>query len=214
MTPSFWSNVQVAIQSALSAPITIDDITQANPGVVSYTGNDPVNGNFILISALGMHQLDQRVARIANVDSVGNTFELEGIDTTGFDSFTSGTAEVVTFGNSLSSAVGVQASGGDYETVDVTTVHDAVRKIVPTVASALSYNFDCLWDPSDPALLAFKAASDTKETRCVRFTFSDGRIFVFSGYVGASLAPTGGAQESVKTSVSVTAFGRPSAYSS
>lgn len=217
MTPSFWSNVQVAIQSALSTAVTIDAISKANPGLIEYTdagASDPANGAYVLLSVNGMHQLDQRVVRVANVDTVADDFESEGVDTTSFDTFSSGTFQVITFGTTLSSAVGINASGGDYETADITTIHDSTRKVVPTVASPLTYTFDCLWDPSDTALAALKAASDAKSTRAVKFTFSDGRIFVFNGYVGASLAPTGGAQEAVRTSVTITAYGRPTAYSS
>lgn len=214
MTPSYWSNVQVAIQSALAAAVTIDTMSKANPCVVEYTGTDPTNGDFVLLNVNGMHQMDQRVVRVANVDTATDDFETEGVDTTLFGTFSSGTFQVITFGTSLAAAVGIQASGGEFETADITTIHDSVRRIAPTVASPLSYTFDCLWDPSDAALLALKSASESKATRAVKFTFSDGRIFVFSGYIGCSLAPTGSAQEAVRTSVTITAYGRPTAYSS
>lgn len=214
MTPSYWSNVQVSIQSALAAAITLTAITKANPGVATYTGTDPVTGDYILLDVDGMHQVDNMAVRAAAVDGTGNTFELEGVNTTSFNTFSSGTGQVITFGTTLAAAVGIQASGGDYETADITTIHDSTRKVVPTVASPLQFTFDCLWDPSDAALLALKSASDSKVTRAIKFTFSDGRIFVFSGYIGCSLSPTGSAQEAVKTTVTITAYGRANAYSS
>lgn len=212
MAIKFWSGVGVAIQSALAAAQTITGITQANPGVVSSAGTLPANGDFVLLTVQGMHQLDQRVVRVANVGA--GTFELEGVDTSLFDAFSSGTFEVITFGTTLTKAAGVNASGGDFEFSDLTTIHDNIRKSAPTVASPMQYNFDCFWDPSDAALIALKAASDSKSTRAVRFTFADGSIFVFSGFIGASMAPTGTAQDTVKTAVNITANGRPTTYAS
>jgi len=69
MAAKFWSNVAVAIESALSAAQTIDAITKANPGVVTYQGADPTNGQVALHTIQGMHQLDGRPVRIANVNA-------------------------------------------------------------------------------------------------------------------------------------------------
>jgi hypothetical protein len=91
MAAKKWSKVQVAIQSALAAAISITAITKANPGVATYSGVDPVNGDYAILRVQGMHQLNKRVVRFANVNGAGNTVELEGIDTTLFDTFTSGT---------------------------------------------------------------------------------------------------------------------------
>lgn len=217
MAAKFWSNVSVGIQSALATAVTITGITKASPGVVSYTdagSSDPANGAYVLLTIQGMHQLDQRVVRVANVSAGSDTFELEGVDTSLFDTFSSGTFQVITFGTTMTSAAGINASGGDYETADLTTIHDNTRKIAPTVASALQYTFDMFWDPADAALVALKAASDAKTTRAIKFTFADGSLFLFSGYVGASLAPTGSAQDTVKTSVLISAYGRPTTYAS
>ena len=213
MAAKFWSNVTVAVQSALASAVTIDSgaggVTAANPAVVSYSGTDPTDGDYVLFSAQGMSQLDGMIGKVGSVNTGADTFNALGIDSRGFDTFSSGSFQVITFGNSMTNAVGISASGGDYETADVTTIHDTVRKLVPTVASALQYTFECLWDPADAGLAALKAASDAKDQLAIRFTFSDGTVFVFSGYVGCSMAPTGSAQEAVKTTVTITAFGRP-----
>jgi len=76
--------------------LTVTGVTQANPGVLSYTGTDPANGDdFDLSGIVGMTQLNGRRVRVANVNAGANTFELtandgSGIDTTGFGSYTSG----------------------------------------------------------------------------------------------------------------------------
>lgn len=211
---SKWSNVAVAVQSALAAAITISGITKANPGVVSYTGTDPSNGDYVILTVQGMYQLDGRVVRVANVNGAGNTFELEGVDTTSFDTFSSGTFEVITFGTTLSTLTGLTASGGDFDFEDITTIHDSIRRQVPGLPNPSTYSFDSIWDVADAGLVALKTASDNQAKRAVRFTFANGQKMLLTGYIGATLLPTGSAQEVVKTAVVITADGKPTVYSS
>jgi len=82
------------------------------------------------------------------------------------------------------------------------------------LASPISYSFENIWDVSDAGLVALKSASDTKAQRAFKFTFADGQIMVFNGYVGATLLPGGNAQDLVTTSVVITMFGAPTYYSS
>ncbi|MBL8469641.1 phage tail tube protein [Methyloversatilis discipulorum] len=207
-----WSGVAVAVQSALATALVVTAISKASTGVVSYTGTDPSNGAFVLIKAEGMHQVDNRVFRIANVNGAGDTFELEGENTTGYDTFLSGTAEVITFGINAATFTGVTASGGDFEFIDITTIHDNVRKQIPNVASPATYAFESLWDPADPGLAALKEASDNQSQRAFRLAFQNGYKLVGTGYIGATLLPTGNAQDKVVTSVVITLFGRPTLY--
>ncbi|TVO75139.1 phage tail tube protein [Sedimenticola selenatireducens] len=211
-SPKIWSNVQVAMQSVLATADTITGITKANPGVVTSTGHGILDGEYVVLTSVGMSQLDQRVVRAANVTA--NTFELEGVDTTNFDTFTSGSCQVITFGTTFGTIKSLSGSGGDFSFVDTTTIHDSVATQIPGIASASTYSFDNIWDVADAGLIAMKAASDTKAKRAFKFTFSDGQIMVFNGYVGASLLPTGSAQDLVTTSSVVTMYGTPTYYAS
>lgn len=207
-----WSSVGVAMQSALATAVVITGISKASPGVVSYTGTDPANGDYVLLDVEGMYQLDGRVVRVANVNSAGNTFELEGVDTTLFDTFVSGSAQVLTFGINLTTAINMTGSGGDFDFIDVTTVHDTNKKQIPGLPNPATYTFDNIWDVADTALIAMKNASDNQQQRAMRFTFANGQKMVFVGYIGASLLPGGSAQDKVTTSVTITMFGKPTYY--
>lgn len=209
-TATKWSNIAVAVQSALAAAKTITAITKANPGVVSSTAHGYANGDYVRITAQGMWQVDSMVVRVAN--QAANTFELEGVDTTLFDTFTSGSAELITYGTTLSTATNISASGGDFDFIDTTTIHDNVKKQIPGLANPATFSFENIWDVSDAGLKALKTASDSQAQRAVRFTFANGQKLVFTGYIGASLLPTGGAQELVKTSAVITMFGKPNVY--
>ena len=70
-----WSNVAVAMQSALATAVTITGITKASPGVVTYTGTDPSNGDYVFLSVSGMHQL----TGTADI-TLGHGTDMVGID--------------------------------------------------------------------------------------------------------------------------------------
>jgi hypothetical protein len=213
-TASLWKAVGVAVQSALATALTITGITKASPGVVTYTGTDPANGDYVKLTVVGMYQLDGVIARVAGVDTGANTFQLEGIDTTLYDTFVSGTAEVITFGTNLTTATSINASGGDFDFIDVTTIHDNVKKQIPGLPNPATYTMDLLWDPSDAAFTELKDASDNQQQLAVRFTFANGKKVLFLGYVGFSGLPVGSAQDKVTTQAVITGFGKPTVYAS
>jgi heptaprenylglyceryl phosphate synthase len=78
--------------------LTITGITNASPGVVTYTGTDPSNGDEVYISGVVgnmANNINGRNFKIANVDTGANTFELktmEGVNfsTTSLGTYTSG----------------------------------------------------------------------------------------------------------------------------
>lgn len=74
----------------------ITAITQANPGVLTYVGADPANGDWMYLAAIGgMTQLNGRIVQVQNVNAGANTFELAdinggNIDTTAYGAYTAG----------------------------------------------------------------------------------------------------------------------------
>lgn len=218
MAVTKWSNVSIAMQSALAAAKTISAITKAAPGIVTSTAHGYANGDFVKITAQGMWQLNNRVFRVCNVAT--DTFQLEdvtggtGISTASFDTFTSGTAEKITFGNSITTATSMNVSGGNYSMIDTTTIHGNQKSQVPGLPDPLSMSFDNLWDPTDSGQAAMKAASDAQAQRAFKFTFgTGGKIMAFNGYVGFAGAPAGQAQDKVTTQAVITCEGTPSYYS-
>ena len=205
-----WSNVAVAMQSALATAITITAISKASEGVATAT-NTLVNGDYVFLTVNGMWQLNSRVARVKSVS--GTNFTLEGIDTTSFDTFTSGSAEKITFGTSITTATSLSSSGGDFDFIDTTTIHGHARTQMPGLPNPATFSFDNIWDVSDAGLLAMKSASDAQAMRAFKFTFgTGGQIMVFAGYCGASLLPGGSAQQLVTTGTVITMNGSPSYY--
>lgn len=208
-----WSNVAVAMQSVLAGATTITVITKANPGNVTSAAHGLIVGDYALLTVQGMYQVDGKVVRIANITA--NTFDMEGVDSTSYSTFSSGSVQKITFGTTLSSMTTINASGGDFDFIDTTTIHGNVKTQIPGLANPLSYSFENLWDMTDTAQLALKSASDNQATRCFKFTFgTGGPIALFNGYVGYAGAPTGTAQDKVTSPAVITCFGTPTYYAS
>ena len=67
--------------------LTVTNITQANPAVLTYTGTDPANGDHVDVSGVvGMTQVNGRRFKVANVNAGANTFELQDVDGTNVNS--------------------------------------------------------------------------------------------------------------------------------
>ena len=209
----FWSNVGIDVQTGLGAAITLVSISKAATGVAKYSGAvDPNVGDIILMAAQGMYQVDKRLFRIANVNPAAKTFELENEDTSTYDSLVAGSFQVVTFGASFATVQSVNVSGGDPEFADVTTIHDNVRKRVPTIVSPLSFGMDNIFDLSDPGFVECNKAYKAKSMRAVRLRFGTGAKMLLLGYVAAAGVPTGQAQGVVQTKVSIEAQNMPTVY--
>lgn len=208
-----WSNVRVQMQSALGVASEPASISKANPGVL-VIGSPTIalsNGDWVVLTDVeGMSQVDGRVFRVSGAS--GANINLEGEDTSLYDDFTEGLVQKITFGTNLATATGLTAAGGDFDFLDVTTIHDNTRKQVPGLPNAASYTFENLWDVGDAALRAMKTASDNQAQRAFLITFATGALVAFNGYVGATLLPIGNALDIVKTSAVVTMFGRPTIY--
>lgn len=217
-TTTKWTNVAIAMQSAIAATKTISGITKAAPGVVSSTAHGYSNGDYVYLTINGMWQLNGRVFRVCNVAT--DSFQLEdvsggtGVDTSSFDTFSSGTAQKLTFGTSVTTAVDMNTSGGNFAFIDTTTIHGNQKSQVPGLPDPMTMTFNNLWDPTDAGQAAMKAASDAQAKRAFKFTFgTGGKIMVFAGYVGFSGAPAGSAQDKVTSQAVITCEGTPSYYS-
>lgn len=212
------SNVAVAMQSVLGADKTITGISKAAPCVVTAT-HDFSNGDFVVLTVQGMWQLNGKVFRVCNV-STTVSFQLEavsggtGIDSTLFDTFSSGTANKITFGTSITTATSIDATGGEFGYIDTTTIHTNQKTQIPGSAEPITKKMEHLWDITDAGQIAMKVASDAQAQRAFKLTYgTSGPIEVFMGYVGFTGSPNGQAQDKITSPATITAFGLPNYYS-
>lgn len=210
-TINVWSKVAVAVQTVLAAAVTITAISKANPAVATAT-NTYTNGDIVLLKISGMTQLDYRVARVAG--ATGTSFQIEGVDSTSFDTFVSGTAEKVTFGATASTFQDINATGGEAAPIPITTIHDDQDLEIPGNRSPIVYSFGSLWDTADAALKEIAKFDNTKTAGCLQLTFATGHKLYFAAYMSASMAPVGAAGAAVTTPVTFRLRGRITNYTS
>lgn len=198
MTVRTNSGLQMFMESAIAASKTITAITKAAPGVVSSTAHGYANGDIVLFEVQGMLELNGRLFKV--VSSATDSFQVAGpdgstgLDTTLFNTFTSGTAKKVTLGTTITGCMDFNAAGGDVKTVDTTTVHDTQDTEIVVGATAQSYEMTVQWDPSAAAQQAMKAAFIARANKGFKIRWPDGAYILFYGTVGYTGAPGGGKQ--------------------
>jgi hypothetical protein len=199
MALQYWTNQTVEMQSALGTAQALTAATKGANCQLTTSGTPPANGNHVLCTVVGMRQIHQRVFKVSGV--AGSNFNIN-VDSSAYDTFISGSFQVITFGNSFNSVRDIAGSGGDAVTEDITTVHDAddIEAIVSSSPQGYSWTLD--WDPSNAALQALNTAFVTRTPRAFRFGDPSGSSYLFYGTVVAPLNPTVSGKKKV-TPVSV-----------
>jgi hypothetical protein len=211
MTTYTNSGLAMAMQSALATAKTIATLTKAAPGVVGSTAHGFSNGDFVLLIVEGMIELNYGVFEV--VSTATDTFQLAGpdgttgLDTTNFGTFTSGTAQKITFGTTITGVQEFSPSGGDIKFLDSTTVHDKKDKQIVSGATAMSYSMTMQWDPANAGQAAMRAAFDIRASKAFKVTWPSGAYACWYGSVGYNGAPGGGNQGITTTQAALAAEG-------
>jgi hypothetical protein len=107
-TPIVGRNVKVEVALTFASPISPTAVTKANPGAVTLTSHGLTDGAVgYWLATAGMIELDQQAAHVSG--SASNTFNLSGLDTTDYSTFTAGP----TF--TTAATWGTVAEAGSYE---------------------------------------------------------------------------------------------------
>lgn len=211
MTIKTNSGLKLFMESAIATAKTISGITKAAPGVVSSTTHGFVNNDIVLLEVQGMVELNGRLFKVVNV--AADTFQLAGVDgTTGIDTtlyntFSSGTVKKVTLGTSITGVQEFTFSGGDIKTVDTTTVNDLVDTQIVVGAAAQAADLTMQWDPSSAAQQAMIAAFQTRANKGFKVMWPDGAFVLWYGTVGYTGAPGGGKQGVTTSPAKITMLG-------
>lgn len=213
MALQFWSDVGVATQSAAATAIAVTGISKASPAVLTHSGADPVVGSYVVLKTSGMKQLHKRVFRVATVVA-STSFVLEGVDSTLYETFSSGTFEVLTIDNALSTISDIQVSGADQNYTPTNTIHTSIETQAPTTKTPVVIAMTSQFDPANAALDVLEANSDANEEVGIAITYPTGVIVLAYGYVGFARLPTGSTGAVVETPLSITASGKPTTYAS
>lgn len=171
--------VKVEIAATYATAKTVTAVTLASPGVATSTAHAMANDTVgYFANVTGMVQLEDQACRVKN--QATNTFELQGLNTTGYSAFTAGSFIPVATWQTLGEATSYSIGGGASEKLDVTTLLDIVRKeeagLLPV--SNVSLNVVAQDTPSAAQLL-LESAIQTQGKVIVRITLGNGAVRVF-----------------------------------
>ena len=193
MAAKLWSNVAIAVQSALGSALTISGITKANPGVATSAAHGLSNGDYVVLTVTGMSQLDGRIARVANVAT--NTFELKGVDTStsqGYGTYTSGGTFTPQTMTEVGEVRGITtAFDGEAQDIDVTHLRSTGKEYLTGLPEFGNVTLN-LWLPSssDTGQAKLRALRETQTAAVFTITLASGQVAAFVGLV-KSFAVTG-----------------------
>jgi hypothetical protein len=197
------SGLKLYMESARGAAKTISAITQADPGVLTSTSHGYSTGDIVLLEIEGMDQLNGRLFEVNAIDAdTFKLYDIDGatfIDTTNYDTFTSGSAYEITLGTTITGVQEFSSSGGDPKFLDTTTVNDKTGKQVITGSNPISFALTMQWDPGNAAQAAMIAASEAADQKGFKIQWPNGRFMLFYGSVGYAGVP-GGQNQGVTTS--------------
>ena len=174
-------NGRVEIAATYASDVTVTAVTLASPGVATATSHGLANDTVgYFYDVAGMSQLEKQACRVKN--QATNTFELQGLTTTGYSAFTSGKFKPVATWATLAEATSYSIGGGASDKLDVTTLLDIVRReeqgLLPT--QNVSMNVIAQDTPS-AAMLLLESAVQTQGLVVVRVTLGNGAVRVFTG---------------------------------
>lgn len=196
--PILLLDTVVEIQKTLGSAKTLTAITKASPPVATSTAHGLANGTVgILAIPSGMTSLDKRLVRIAN--QATNTFELEGLDTTGFPDFVSGTFTPITAFDTFSNVTSFAIPEPQPNRQDSTTVHVNTKREIFGLDDAVQANFTMQADPKNVAVINLRSASKTKATRGFRVTLQDGTVLLLNAYCAGGRGLDGGQPGTIMT---------------
>jgi Phage tail tube protein, TTP len=173
--------VRVEIAATYNAADTVTAVTLAATGVASSTSHGNANDvvGYWTVSS-GMVQLDGQATRVKNTAT--DAFDLQGLNTTNYAAFTSGTFTSVATGTTMSEATDYSIGGGTSDKLDVTTLIDIVKKEEQGLLPVQSVSISIIaQDTPSAAMLLLQSAVQTQGSVTVRITLGNGAVRIFRG---------------------------------
>lgn len=181
MPTAVGRGVRLEIGLTNSTAKTVTAVTLASPGVATSAAHAMANGTvgFWTVSA-GMVQLDGQATRVYN--QATNSFDLQGLNTAGYSTWSAGTFTPVNTWGTLSEAIGYSIGGGTADTLDDTRLMDVVKQELNGLLPADTVQIDLLSQTFNSSVMqAIEDASIAQSYLVFRITLSDGSVRVFRG---------------------------------
>lgn len=174
-------NVRVEVGITEGSTDTVTAISKANPGVASATAHGNANGVIGYLTGVeGMTELEGQA--VAVDDTATDAFDLEGIDTTNFGTFTDSCVFTpISAWATLSVLTQYEIPNAEADQLDVTTLLDNQKQSEAGMLAAQNVTFSGFSDPQLAAMAAVEAAARDGELLVFKITFPNGERRVFRG---------------------------------
>lgn len=190
MTVLIATEIMLEVQDTLGTATAITALTKANPGVATSASHGLANGAVLVFNVSGgMVELDEQGVRIANVAT--DTFELEGLDTTNYSTWTAGTFQEVTAWHTLCQSTNLDIGNATPTELPGENFCSKKQVILYGLPGATSGTIDIQHDAQLTALQEIKAAN-VSDCLAFRVTWNNGYVTVFcarTAYSGGFTAP-------------------------
>lgn len=181
-TPIKGRGVRVEVSKTEGTAKVVSAVTKAKPGVATSTSHGLSAGAVGYFKGVeGMAQLEGQAVRVAN--PTANAFDLEGLNTTNFPTFTDQADFIpITAWATLSQSTSYSIGGGDAEKLDTTTLIDVLKQEENGLLAAQTVSINVLALGSDnEALGLIRDAALNGQSLVFRITLQDGSQRVFRG---------------------------------
>lgn len=166
------------VENTVGTATSITALTQANPGVATSAAHGLSNGDWVKLAVTdGMVELDEQLVRVANITT--DTFELEGIDTTNYTTFSSGTWQEVTAWYTLSSSTSLDLGNASPTELDGTKLISKRAVTLYGLPGSNSGTIAIHHEPHTSAVQKLKAAS-VSDLLAFRMTWNNDNITGFA----------------------------------
>lgn len=169
----------------------ITGISKANPAVVTSTGHGLSEGAVGLIENLnGMTELNDNLYVVDDI-LTANTFELAGVDSTGYTTFSDGSPPTATFSpvefTDFCELTGVNQQDGTADEIEVTTICSNAKEFEVGLSDSGSLTLDFNWAGNQAVQAALRAAKASGADIAFKVVFpGDGGTLIMLGNVQAT----------------------------
>lgn len=181
MTTIVGRGCTIEVALTFDSPLTVTAVTKANPGVATSTAHGMLDGEagYFTVTA-GMVELDEQAVIVDDKDD--NTWELAGLATTTYSTFTAGTFTPAATWGTISEAAGYTVGGGASTPLDDTRLTDVKVRNVTGLLAAQDVTIQLRSPVVSGAALAFIEAAARTSTPCLfKITKGSDILRVFYG---------------------------------
>lgn len=198
-----------------SADVTVTSISNAKPAVVTATGHTFVAGDIVHLTT-GWVKLTGRAFRVGTVVA-GDTFELEGVDTTSVVTYPSGSSagtvkKVATWVN-IPQITEVASSGGEQQFYQFGFLEESEDRQVPTTKSPSTLTLTVADDPAQAYVPVVEAADELREERVQRLNLVNGDVVLYNSIASITSTPSLTRNSLMTRTITLAQQGRVTRYS-